>query len=38
MLFKEIIAVHSENHTKAISTLCGQNVRVLIIAIVTTVF
>jgi hypothetical protein len=25
MLFKEIIAVYYENHTKLISTLCGQN-------------
>jgi hypothetical protein len=24
MLFREIIAVYSENHTKAINTLCGQ--------------
>jgi hypothetical protein len=25
MLFKEIIAVYSENHTKQINTLCGKN-------------
>jgi uracil DNA glycosylase len=24
-LFKEIIAVYSENHTKHINALCGQN-------------
>jgi hypothetical protein len=30
-LFKEIIAVHSENHTKHINTLCGQNAELLII-------
>jgi hypothetical protein len=24
-LFKEIIAVYSENHTKPINTLCGQD-------------
>jgi hypothetical protein len=24
-LFKEIIAVYSENHTEHINTLCGQN-------------
>ena len=26
MLYREIIAVGSEIHTKCISTLCGQNV------------
>jgi hypothetical protein len=25
MLFKEIIAVYCDNHTKPINTLCGQN-------------
>jgi hypothetical protein len=30
MLFKEIIAVYSENHTKAMNTLCGQNAELLI--------
>jgi hypothetical protein len=25
MLFREIIAVYSENHTEHINTLCGQN-------------
>jgi hypothetical protein len=25
MLYREIIAVCSENHTKHINTLCGQN-------------
>jgi hypothetical protein len=25
MLFKEVIAVYSENRTKAINTLCGQS-------------
>jgi hypothetical protein len=25
MFFKEIIAVYSENHTKPINPLCGQN-------------
>jgi hypothetical protein len=29
MLFKEIIAVYSENHTKPINTLCGQNIELL---------
>jgi hypothetical protein len=28
-LFKEIIAVYSENHTKHINTLCGQNTELL---------
>ena len=29
MLYKEIIAVCSQNHTKHINTLCGQNVELL---------
>jgi hypothetical protein len=29
MLFKETIAVYSENHTKHINTLCGQNPELL---------
>ena len=29
MLFKEIIAVCSEIHTKHINTLCGRNVELL---------
>jgi len=29
MLYKEIIAVYSEIHTKYINTLCGQNVESL---------
>jgi hypothetical protein len=29
MLYREIIAVCSEIHTKHINTLCGQNVEVL---------
>jgi hypothetical protein len=28
MLFEEIIAVYSENHTKSINTLCEQNAEV----------
>jgi hypothetical protein len=31
MLFKEIIAVYSENHMKPINTLCGQNAELLIV-------
>jgi hypothetical protein len=31
MLFKEIIAVYSENHTKPLNTLCGQNAELLVI-------
>jgi len=27
MLYREIIAVCSENHTKHINTVCGQNVK-----------
>jgi hypothetical protein len=30
-LFKEIIAVYSQNHMKGINTLCGQNAEVLVI-------
>jgi hypothetical protein len=30
-LFKEILAVYSENHTKHINTLCGQNAELLIV-------
>jgi hypothetical protein len=29
MLYREIIAVCSESHTKHINTLCGQNVELL---------
>jgi hypothetical protein len=29
MLFWEITAVYSENHTKPINTLCGQNAKLL---------
>jgi len=40
MLYREIIAVFSENHTKNINTLCGQNVECvnvkLVVHIVTT--
>jgi hypothetical protein len=31
MLFGEITAVYSENHTKHINTLCGQNAELLIV-------
>ena len=41
MLYKEIIAVCSQIHTKHINTLCGQNVELLnvklVVHIVTTV-
>ena len=41
MLYREIIAVCSEMHTKHINTLCGQNVELLAVKlavhIVTTV-
>ena len=30
MLYKEIIVVCSESHTKYINTLCGQNVEVFV--------
>jgi hypothetical protein len=31
VLFKEIITVCSENHTKAVSAICGQNSELLIV-------
>jgi hypothetical protein len=33
MLFREIIIVYSENHTKPMNTLCGQNAELLIIKV-----
>jgi hypothetical protein len=40
MLYREIIAVYSQIHTKHINTLCGQNVELLnvklVVHIVTT--
>ena len=40
MLYREIIAVCSQSHTKHINTLCGQNVALLsvklVVRIVTT--
>jgi hypothetical protein len=37
MLYKEIIAVCSEIHTKHINTLCGQNVGFVNVKTVSTV-
>ena len=34
MLYKEIIAVCSQIHTKHINTLCGQNVELLYVKLV----
>jgi len=34
MLYREIIAVCSQIHTKHINTLCGQNVEMLIVKLV----
>jgi len=34
MLYREIIAVCSEIHTKHINTLCGQNVELLSVKLV----
>ena len=31
MLYREIIAVWSQIHTKHINTLCGQNIELLIV-------
>jgi len=40
MLYREIIAVYSQIHTKQLNTLCGQNVELLnvklVVHIVTT--
>ena len=36
MLYREIIAVCSEIHTKHINTLCGQNVDFVNVKLVTT--
>ena len=36
MLYGEIIAVCSQNHTKHINTLCGQNVESLNVCEITT--
>jgi CRISPR/Cas system-associated protein Csm6 len=30
-LFRKIIAVYSENHTKPLNTMCGQNAELLIV-------
>jgi len=37
MLYKEIIAVGSEIHTKHINTLCGQNVHLLNVKLVVNI-
>jgi hypothetical protein len=31
MVFKEIVALYSENHTKPMNTFCGQNAELLIV-------
>jgi hypothetical protein len=31
MMFREIITVYSDNHTKNINSLCGQNAELLIV-------
>ena len=36
MLYREIIAVYSQIHTKHINTLCGQNVELLNVVYITT--
>jgi hypothetical protein len=33
VLFREIIVVYSENHTKSVNTLCEQNAESLIIKV-----
>jgi hypothetical protein len=37
MLYREIIAVFSEIHTKHINTLCGQNVELLNVKLVVNI-
>ena len=37
MLYREIIAVCSQNHTKHINTLCGQNVELLKVKVVVNI-
>ena len=36
MLYREIIAVFSQIHTKHVNTLCGQNVELLNVKLVGT--
>ena len=36
MLYREIIAVCSQTHTKKINTLCGQNVELLTVKLYGT--
>ena len=38
MLYREIIAVCSESHTKHINTLCGQNVELLNVELVVHIY
>ena len=37
MLYREIIAVCSEIHTKHVNALCGQNVELLIVNVVVRI-
>jgi hypothetical protein len=36
MLYREVIAVCSQIRTKHVSTLCGQNVEMMVVHMVTT--
>jgi hypothetical protein len=36
ILFKEMLAVYSENHMKPINTLCGHNTELLIVKVAGT--
>jgi hypothetical protein len=36
MLFREIIAVYSEYHTKPMNTLCGPNAEILNVVVITS--
>ena len=38
MLYREIIAVYSQIHTKYLNTLCGQNVELLNVKLVVNQF
>jgi hypothetical protein len=33
MLFKKIVTVYSENHTKPMTTLCGQNAELVFVEV-----
>jgi hypothetical protein len=36
MIFKEIIAIYSQNYTESISTVCGKSTEFLIVNVAST--